>query len=47
MDLEQPWQLILMKFWAKRLYVQAIKFNLDPTKGGYIGVKNADPFKFI
>ncbi len=36
-----------MKLWAKRLYVQVTKFSLDSSKGGYIGVKNAEPFKFI
>lgn len=47
MDLEQPWQLILMKFWAKRLYVQSNNFNLDSSTSGYVGVKNGAPFKFI
>lgn len=48
MDLEQPWQLILLKFWAKRNYVLARDYNYDQsTKGGYIGVKNSAPFEFV
>ena len=48
MDLEQPWQLILLKFWAKRNYVLCKDYNYDPSvKGGYIGVKNSAPFEFI
>ena len=48
MDLEQPWQLILLKFWAKRNYVLAKDYNYDfGTRAGYVGVKNSAPFDFV
>lgn len=48
MDLEQPWQLILLKFWAKRNFVRAKRFfGDDPARSGYLGVKNSDPFAFV
>jgi hypothetical protein len=48
MDLEQPWQLIILKFWAKRNYVLARDYKYDmATRGGYAGVKNSNPFEFI
>ena len=48
MDLEQPWQLILLKFWAKRNYVLCKDFGYDKaTRGGYVGVKNSAPFDFV
>lgn len=48
MDLEQPWQLIILKFWAKRNYVLAKDYKYDiSTKGGYAGVKNSASFEFI
>ncbi len=48
MDLEQPWQLILLKFWAKRLRVKAQENGENPNiYGGYSGVKNSHSFEFI
>ena len=48
MDLEQPWQLILLKFWAKRNYVAAKDYKYDmASKGGYVGVRNSAPFEFV
>jgi hypothetical protein len=48
MDLEQPWQLIILKFWAKRNYVYAKDYFEDQKiRGGYAGVKNSDPFDFV
>jgi len=48
MDLEQPWQLILLKFWAKRNFVLARDNNYDLTiYGGYAGVLNSAPFDFV
>jgi hypothetical protein len=48
MDLEQPWQLILLKFWAKRNYVLSRDYKYDlSSKGGYAGVKNSAPFEFV
>ncbi len=47
MDLEQPWQLILLKLWAKRNFVQAKEYNLGDAKSGYLGVKNSAPFEFV
>ena len=48
MDLEQPWQLIILKFWAKRNYVLAKDYKYDmATYGGYAGVKKSAPMEFI
>ena len=47
MDLEQPWQLILLKFYAKRLFVIAKEFNLSSFRGGYHGVKDSSTFEFV
>lgn len=48
MDLEQPWQLILLKFWAKRNYVIAKDNNYDQSiYGGYAGVLNSATFEFV
>lgn len=48
MDLEQPWQIILLKFWAKRNFVLCKDYGYDiATKGGYMGVKNSAAFEFV
>jgi len=48
MDLEQPWQLILAKFLAKRYYCLAKEYKYDmATRGGYTGINTAAPFEFV
>jgi hypothetical protein len=48
MDLEQPWQLIILKFWAKRNYVLAKDYKYDMAScGGYAGVRRSAPMEFI